>query len=302
MRAVYRKHADDLTRFATGLVGPSDAADVVSEAVLSCLSSPSWASVIEKRSYLYRSVYNKASGIPSSFASPPIARRASGEGGPRRASRSSSRGSCSGVQPQPQTTGCHRAHLLGGPGPIFYCNAYGNQRGVREAPSRRVGDHASRRHSRAMTDTLDSQIRVLLSELMDAAPQAPPLSDIEWRDVGRAADTVHRSDPKVTSTRRRRHSPRLPLVAAFVVPLAIVAVAGLLLLGGNAAHSPTTASQPGGTWKLTDDSLSGRWKEYTSGGPPPGSLSCPSTSTCYAMSGQYKTPARGPSRSLSLFT
>lgn len=56
----YRKHADDLTRFATGLVGPNNASDVVSEAVLSCLSSPKWAEVIEKRSYLYRSVYNKA--------------------------------------------------------------------------------------------------------------------------------------------------------------------------------------------------------------------------------------------------
>jgi RNA polymerase sigma factor (sigma-70 family) len=57
---VYRKHADDLVRFATGLVGPSDAADVVSEAVLSCLKSASWAVVAEKRPYLYRSVYNKA--------------------------------------------------------------------------------------------------------------------------------------------------------------------------------------------------------------------------------------------------
>jgi RNA polymerase sigma-70 factor (ECF subfamily) len=57
---VYRKHADDLVRFATGLVGPSDAADVVSEALLSCLKSPSWAAVTEKRPYLYRSVFNKA--------------------------------------------------------------------------------------------------------------------------------------------------------------------------------------------------------------------------------------------------
>ena len=37
---VYRKHADDLIRFATGLVGPSDASDIVSEAFLSCLNSP----------------------------------------------------------------------------------------------------------------------------------------------------------------------------------------------------------------------------------------------------------------------
>lgn len=57
---VYRKHADDLTRFATGLVGPNNASDVVSEAVLSCMSSSKWAEVTEKRSYLYRSVYNKA--------------------------------------------------------------------------------------------------------------------------------------------------------------------------------------------------------------------------------------------------
>ena len=57
---VYRKHADDLIRFATGLVGPSDAADVVSEAVICCLDSAGWVAVTEKRPYLYRSVYNKA--------------------------------------------------------------------------------------------------------------------------------------------------------------------------------------------------------------------------------------------------
>ena len=57
---IYRKYADDLTRFATGLVGPSDAADIVSEAVLSCLDSSKWPSVTDKRAYLYRSVYNQA--------------------------------------------------------------------------------------------------------------------------------------------------------------------------------------------------------------------------------------------------
>jgi RNA polymerase sigma factor (sigma-70 family) len=57
---VYRKQADDLIRFATGLVGPSDAADIVSEAFLSCLNSAGWMTVTDKRSYLYRSVYNKA--------------------------------------------------------------------------------------------------------------------------------------------------------------------------------------------------------------------------------------------------
>jgi RNA polymerase sigma-70 factor (ECF subfamily) len=60
---VYRKHADDLVRFATGLVGPNDASDIVSEAFLSCLNSAGWPTVIDKRSYLYRSVYNKAAEL-----------------------------------------------------------------------------------------------------------------------------------------------------------------------------------------------------------------------------------------------
>ena len=57
---VYRKVAGDLIRFATGLVGPNDASDVVSEAVVSCLSSERWPDVDNKRAYLYRSVLNKA--------------------------------------------------------------------------------------------------------------------------------------------------------------------------------------------------------------------------------------------------
>jgi len=60
---IYSKHAEDLTRFATGLVGPSDAADVVSEAVLSCFNSKQGQRVAEKRSYLYRSV-----GPPSAIS------------------------------------------------------------------------------------------------------------------------------------------------------------------------------------------------------------------------------------------
>jgi RNA polymerase sigma factor (sigma-70 family) len=57
---LYRKHAEELTRFATGLVGPSHAADVVSEAVLRCMDSARWAQAVEKRAYLYRCVYNEA--------------------------------------------------------------------------------------------------------------------------------------------------------------------------------------------------------------------------------------------------
>jgi RNA polymerase sigma factor (sigma-70 family) len=57
---LYRKHSDELIRFATGLVGPHDAPDIVSAAVLSCLTSPTWPAVADKRPYLYRSVYNEA--------------------------------------------------------------------------------------------------------------------------------------------------------------------------------------------------------------------------------------------------
>ena len=57
---VYRKHADALVRFASGLVGPSDAADVVSDAVVKAMWSKAWPSVRNHGAYLYRSVLNEA--------------------------------------------------------------------------------------------------------------------------------------------------------------------------------------------------------------------------------------------------
>ena len=57
---LYRKHADELIRFATGLVGPTNAPDVVSEVVLRCMGSKRWAQVTEKRAYLFRCTYNEA--------------------------------------------------------------------------------------------------------------------------------------------------------------------------------------------------------------------------------------------------
>jgi RNA polymerase sigma factor (sigma-70 family) len=53
---IYAKYAGELTRFATGLVGPSDAPDVVSAAVLSCMSSRQWPKVVNSRAYLFRGV------------------------------------------------------------------------------------------------------------------------------------------------------------------------------------------------------------------------------------------------------
>jgi len=57
---VYRKYADDLVRFASGLVGPFDAQDVVSDACLRSFRTKAWPGVTNHRAYLFRSVLNEA--------------------------------------------------------------------------------------------------------------------------------------------------------------------------------------------------------------------------------------------------
>lgn len=57
---LYRRHADELIRYATVLVGPSDAPDVVTDAVLAAFGTRGWATVEQPRAYLFRSVLNTA--------------------------------------------------------------------------------------------------------------------------------------------------------------------------------------------------------------------------------------------------
>lgn len=57
---LFDKHAGELTRFATGIVGPSDAPDVVSGAFLRSLVSRGWPAVTNHRAYLFRAVLNEA--------------------------------------------------------------------------------------------------------------------------------------------------------------------------------------------------------------------------------------------------
>jgi RNA polymerase sigma factor (sigma-70 family) len=57
---IYAKYASELARFATSLVGPTDAADVVSEAVVKSMWSPAWVSVVNHRAYLYQAVLNES--------------------------------------------------------------------------------------------------------------------------------------------------------------------------------------------------------------------------------------------------
>ncbi len=58
--AFYRAHAAELTRFATSLVGPDDAADVVADAVAKTLSARDWSTLENPRAYVYRAVYREA--------------------------------------------------------------------------------------------------------------------------------------------------------------------------------------------------------------------------------------------------
>ena len=56
----YRRYCDELIRFATVLVGPSDASDVVADAFVGVLSSKAWPKVRNHRAYLYQAVLNAA--------------------------------------------------------------------------------------------------------------------------------------------------------------------------------------------------------------------------------------------------
>lgn len=58
--AVYRSYSEELTRYATGLVGPFDAPDVVTDACLKAFETRSWPDVVDRRAYLYRTVLTVA--------------------------------------------------------------------------------------------------------------------------------------------------------------------------------------------------------------------------------------------------
>ena len=57
---IYSEHSLALIGFATVLVGPDDAPDIVSSAVLRALRSPGWSGVANHRAYLHQAVANEA--------------------------------------------------------------------------------------------------------------------------------------------------------------------------------------------------------------------------------------------------
>ena len=60
--SIYTKVKDDLIRYATVLVGPDEADDVVSTVMVRVLRKRSLSSLEEPRAYLFRSVLNEARG------------------------------------------------------------------------------------------------------------------------------------------------------------------------------------------------------------------------------------------------
>lgn len=56
----YRLYARELTEYATTLVGPFDAADVVTDSCLKAFASRGWPEVLNRRAYLYRTVFSVA--------------------------------------------------------------------------------------------------------------------------------------------------------------------------------------------------------------------------------------------------
>jgi RNA polymerase sigma factor (sigma-70 family) len=59
---IYTKHKDDLIRYATALVGPADAEDVLSTVVLRVLERRSLSDLDDARAYLFRAILTEARG------------------------------------------------------------------------------------------------------------------------------------------------------------------------------------------------------------------------------------------------
>ncbi len=57
---LYRSVAPELVRYATMLVGPADAHDVVANAIIAAMSSRHWPTVDNRRAYLFRATTSKA--------------------------------------------------------------------------------------------------------------------------------------------------------------------------------------------------------------------------------------------------
>jgi RNA polymerase sigma-70 factor (ECF subfamily) len=62
----YEMYGDDLVRFATAIVGPSDAQDVVSQAMAKLLSNGGLRDAENQRALMYRTAFNEAKSLQRS--------------------------------------------------------------------------------------------------------------------------------------------------------------------------------------------------------------------------------------------
>ena len=88
----YRRHAGELIRYATVLVGPDDAADVVSDAVLAAFATPGWRDVANRRAYLYRAVLHRSASHHRTTARRRRRETSGRHGSPRRRRRAAGAG------------------------------------------------------------------------------------------------------------------------------------------------------------------------------------------------------------------
>lgn len=75
--AVWRKHGEELVRYASVLVGPSDAEDLLSAVVVRVLAAKGSLSALDDpRPYLFRAVLNESKNHRRRFRPPPLMREA----------------------------------------------------------------------------------------------------------------------------------------------------------------------------------------------------------------------------------
>ena len=77
-RAVYSAHAGELVQFATGVVGPSDAEDVVADAFLRLVGSSVWPQARDRRALWIRAVVLEARSLQRSSVRASRSRSAGG--------------------------------------------------------------------------------------------------------------------------------------------------------------------------------------------------------------------------------
>lgn len=73
--AIWRKHSDEVVRYATVLVGSADAEDLLSAVVVRILANQGSLSELEEpRAYLFRSVLNESKNYRRGLRPPPLMR------------------------------------------------------------------------------------------------------------------------------------------------------------------------------------------------------------------------------------